>query len=441
MLSMYEIIRKKRDGHVLSDEEIRFFINGYVKNEIPDYQMAALLMAMFIRGLNEQESNAYTEAMLHSGEIIDLSDIPGIKVDKHSTGGVGDKVSIVLAPIVGAAGVPVPMISGRGLGHTGGTLDKLESIPGFRVYLNTSEFKALLKKVGVGLIGQTEKIVPADKKIYALRDVTATVESIPLICGSIMSKKIAEGIDALVLDIKTGNGAFMKEYDQARELAKQLIQIGERFGKRTIAYMTNMDQPLGEAVGNWLEIKECLDMMQGKSPDDLLEVTLTLAGAMIYLGGRADSVEDGMGLAKQILDSGAALEKFMEIVVAQNGDPHYLFHPEQYPTCKHTVEIKARQDGYLAMVDAYKVGLTAVLLGAGRAKAEDKIDPSAGIMVHKKAPQQVRKGEPIMTFYTDRGEILEEAERRLHEAITYSETPPPAPKMILEYLDKETLKL
>ncbi len=439
MLSMYEIIRKKRDGQKLSDEEIRFFIQGYVKDEIPDYQMAALLMAMFLRGLDADESNSYTEAMLHSGKVIDLSDIPGIKVDKHSTGGVGDKVSIILAPIVAAAGVPVPMISGRGLGHTGGTLDKLESIPNFRVNMTIPEFKERLQTVGACLIGQTAEIVPADKKIYALRDVTATVESIPLICGSIMSKKIAEGIDALVLDIKTGSGAFMKEYAQSKELARQLIQIGERFGKKTVAYITNMEQPLGRAVGNWLEIKECLQTMQGEGPEDLLEVTLTLAGAMIYLGGKTASFEDGYGLAKQILDSGAAMEKFLEIVVAHNGDPHFLFHPDQYPQSRFSVEVKAEQDGYLRKIDAFQVGLTGVLLGAGRSKAEDDIDPKAGIMVHKKAPQRVARGEVIMTFYTDREDVLAEAEKRLQQAIEYTQNQPPAPKMILEYLDKDRL--
>ncbi len=436
---MYEIIRKKRDGLKLSDEEIRFFIQGYVKDEIPDYQMAALLMAMFLRGLDQDESNSYTEAMLHSGEIIDLSDIPGIKVDKHSTGGVGDKVSIILAPIVAAAGVPVPMISGRGLGHTGGTLDKLESIPNFRVNMTIPEFKERLRNVGACLIGQTAEIVPADKKIYALRDVTATVESIPLICGSIMSKKIAEGIDALVLDIKTGSGAFMKEYAQSKELARQLIQIGERFGKKTVAYITNMEQPLGQAVGNWLEIKECLQTMQGQGPEDLLEVTLTLAGAMIHLGGKAPSFEDGYGLAKQILDSGAALEKFMEIVVAHNGDPHFLFHPEQYPQNRFTVQVKAQQDGYLSKIDAFEVGLTAVLLGAGRRKADDDIDPKAGIMVHKKAPQKVTRGEVIMTFYTDKEDVLPEAQKRLQKAIHYCTDQPAGQKMILEYLDKDHL--
>ncbi len=439
MLSMYEIIRKKRDGQRLSDEEIRFFIQGYVKNEIPDYQMAALLMAMFLRGLDADESNSYTEAMLHSGRVIDLSDISGIKVDKHSTGGVGDKVSIILAPIVAAAGVPVPMISGRGLGHTGGTLDKLESIPNFRVNMTVPEFKERLQKVGACLIGQTDEIVPADKKIYALRDVTATVESIPLICGSIMSKKIAEGIDALVLDIKTGSGAFMKEYDQSKELARQLIQIGERFGKKTIAYITNMNQPLGRAVGNWLEIKECLEAMQGKGPQDLLEVTLTLSGAMIYLGGKVETIEDGIGLAKQILDSGAAMEKFLEIVVSHNGDPHFLFHPDQYPKSRFEVQVKAEQDGYLAKVDAFQVGLTAVILGAGRRKAEDDIDPKAGIMVHKKAPQKVSKGDVIMTFYTDKESVLQEAQERLQQAVSYSQSEPQAEKMILEYLDKDVL--
>ena len=255
-----------------------------------------------------------------------------------------------------------------------------------------------------------------------------------------MSKKIAEGIDALVLDIKTGSGAFMKEYDQSKELARQLIQIGERFGKKTIAYITNMNQPLGEAVGNWLEIKECLDAMQGNGPQDLLEVTLTLAGAMIYLGGKVKTIDDGIGLAKQILDSGAAMEKFLEIVVAHNGDPHFLFHPDQYPKNRFEVQVKARQDGYLANVDAFQVGLTAVILGAGRRKADDDIDPKAGIMVHKKAPQKVAKGDVVMTFYTDNEAILKEAEDRLQKAITYSQTEPPAKKMILEYLDKDILK-
>ncbi len=435
MLNMYEIIRKKRDGQVLSEPEIYFVIEQYTTGNIPDYQMSALLMAMFLRGMNDDESHIYTDAMLHSGKVIDLADVPGVKVDKHSTGGVGDKVSIILAPIVAAAGVPVPMISGRGLGHTGGTLDKLESIPGFRVNLSIPEFKEILARVGACLIGQTDELVPADKKIYALRDVTATIESIPLICGSIMSKKIAEGIDALVLDIKTGNGAFMKAYDDAKELARQLIKTGERFGKKTVAYLTNMNQPLGHAVGNWLEMRECLDALQGHGPEDLMEVTLTLAGAMIHLGKMADSFEQGRSLAEELLASGAAWEKFLEIVRAQNGDPHYLFHPDKYPQARYSAEVKASRAGYLKEVNALEVGLTAVLLGAGRQKSDDRIDPKAGIMVHKKAPQKVHSGETLMTIYTDDEAVLEEARKRLEKAVTYSDQPPEAEPLIFEFLD------
>ncbi len=438
MLSMYEIIKKKRDGQALSATEIEFVVQGYTKGNIPDYQMAALLMAMFIRGMNDQESHVYTDALLHSGEVLDLSDVPGIKVDKHSTGGVGDKVSIVLAPIVAAAGVPVPMISGRGLGHTGGTLDKLESIPQFRVNLEIDEFRQILKKVGVCLIGQTETIVPADKKIYALRDVTATIESIPLITGSIMSKKIAEGINALVLDIKTGSGAFMREYDQAKELAKQLILTGERFGIKTVAYLTNMDQPLGKAVGNWLEIMECMDVLNGGGPQDLIEITLTLAGAMIFLGQKAASIEEGKNKAQEVLRSGAAREKFLEIVKAQNGDPFFLLQPESYPQPKYRQEVPATETGFVKRIDALEVGLTAVLLGAGRQKAEDQIDPKAGIVIHKKAGAAVKVGEPVMTIFTDQQNVLQPAVERLQQAVTYTASKPELEPLIFEFLDKSS---
>ncbi|MHB2153785.1 thymidine phosphorylase [Calditrichota bacterium GD2] len=438
MLSMYEIIKKKRDGYVLTAEEIEFVIKGYTSGTIPDYQMSALLMAMFIRGLNKEESHVYTEALLHSGELVDLSEIPGVKVDKHSTGGVGDKVSIVLAPIVAAAGVPVPMISGRGLGHTGGTLDKLESIPQFRVNLEIDEFKSILKSVGACLIGQTETIVPADKKIYALRDVTATIESIPLITGSIMSKKIAEGINALVLDIKTGSGAFMREYDQARELARQLILTGERFGVHTLAYLTNMDQPLGRAVGNWLEIMECMDVLNGGGPHDLIDITITLAGAMIFLGQKAPSIEEGKQKAKELLSSGAAREKFLEIVKAQNGDAYFLLQPETYPQPKYSQDVLADQDGFVKRIDALEVGLTAVSLGAGRQKSDDQIDPKAGIVIHKKAGEEVQKGQPVMTVFTDRKAVLESAVRRLQQAVTYQATKPEPEPLIFEFLDKDS---
>ena len=438
MLSMYEIIRKKRDGFDLTAEEIEFVVQGYTKGTIPDYQMSALLMAIFLRGMNEAESHVYTDALLHSGEVIDLSEIAGIKVDKHSTGGVGDKVSIALAPIVAAAGVPVPMISGRGLGHTGGTLDKLESIPQFRVNLEIDEFKSILKQVGACLIGQTQTVVPADKKIYALRDVTATIESIPLITGSIMSKKIAEGINALVLDIKTGSGAFMRNYDQAKELARQLINTGERFGIKTLAYLTNMDQPLGRAVGNWLEIMECMDVLNGKGPRDLIEITVTLAGTMIFLGQKSESIEQGKSLARELLASGAAREKFLEIVKAQNGDPYFLLQPESYPKPKYAQEVVAEQDGFIKRIDALEVGLTAVMLGAGRQKAEDQIDPKAGILIHKKAGEAVKKGQPIMTIFTDLKNALQPAGERLQKAVSYAEEAVRGEPLIFEFLDKNS---
>lgn len=438
MLNMYEIIKKKRDAQALTAEEIEFAVNGYTTGRVPDYQMSALLMAMFIRGLNEEESHVYTEALLNSGERIDLSAIPGIKVDKHSTGGVGDKVSIVLAPLVAAAGVPVPMISGRGLGHTGGTLDKLESIPQFRVNLEIDEFKIIIKKVGACLIGQTQTIVPADKKIYALRDVTATIESIPLITGSIMSKKIAEGINALVLDIKTGSGAFMREYDRARELARQLIQTGERFGIKTVAYLTNMDQPLGQTVGNWLEVMECMDVLNGAGPQDLIDITVTLAGAMIFLGKKAETIEQGKQLARELLQSGAAREKFIEIVKAQNGDPYFLLQPDSYPQAKYQAKVLAEKDGYIQRIDALETGLSAVMLGAGRQKAEDQIDPKAGIVIYKKAGQQVKKDEPIMTVYSDKESVIKPTVQRLQKAVSYADEKPRAEPLIFEFLDKDS---
>ena len=311
-MTVYELISKKRDGLELTDEEIAFIIDGFTKGNLPDYQMASFLMATYFQSMNDRETMSLTRSMLESGETVDLSEIPGIKVDKHSTGGVGDKVSIVLAPIVAAAGVPVPMISGRGLGHTGGTLDKLESIPGFRVDYSIAEYKEKIAKIGVCLIGQTPTLVPADKKMYALRDVTATIQAIPLITGSIMSKKLAEGIDALVLDVKTGKGAFMQSYENSVKLSKKLIAVGEQFGKPTIAYITNMNQPLGNKIGNWLEIEECIDALHGKGPADLMEITHQLGGTMIYLGGKTDSIEQGVTVSKEMIESGKAFDKFLQ---------------------------------------------------------------------------------------------------------------------------------
>lgn len=438
-MTAYEIISKKRDGHPLSSEEIGFFIKCYTLGGIPDYQMSALLMAIYLKGMDEEESRALMESYLHSGQTINLDHIPGIKVDKHSTGGVGDKVSIILAPIVAAAGVTVPMISGRGLGHSGGTLDKLESIPGFMVDYNIDEFKKILEQTGVCLIGQTAELAPADKKIYALRDVTATVQSIPLIGASIMSKKIAEGIDALVLDVKTGVGAFMTEYDQAVRLAKSLIHIGEDAGKKTIAFITDMNNPLGYTVGNWLEIEECIECLQGKGPEDLMEVTHQLAGGMIYLGRKTGSVDSGIELSKKLVNDGRAWKKFLEIVKTQKGDTELLLNPEKYPRSEFQVEYISPQNGWIESINAFEVGTTAVHLGAGRLKSDDRIDYKAGIRFHKKAGQKVEKGTPIFTIYTDKKELVQDSVKVLAHVIIIKPDPVSPPKMILDYIDKSNL--
>lgn len=438
-MNAYEIISKKRDGLSLSSEEIQFFINKYTVGEIPDYQMSSLLMAIYLNGMDKVESQALMESYLYSGEIINLDHIPGLKVDKHSTGGVGDKVSIILAPIVAAAGVYVPMISGRGLGHSGGTLDKLESIPGFKVDFTIEEFKSILQKTGMCLIGQTAELAPADKKIYALRDVTATVQSIPLICASIMSKKIAEGIDALVLDVKTGAGAFMTDYDNAVELAKSLIRLGENFDKKTIAYITNMDQPLGKTIGNWIEIKECIDCLQDRGSEDLMEVTYQLSGAMIYLGGKSDSVDAGIEISKSLIKNGKAWEKFIEIVNSQNGDPDFIKNPNIYPQSDLSIDFKAPKSGWIESVNALEFGVVAVNLGAGRFKSDDKIDFKAGIRLYHKVGEKVEEDVPLFTIYTDKNEIIDESLKRLAKAISISPEPVSPPKLILDYFDKSNL--
>ncbi|MEJ2543883.1 MAG: thymidine phosphorylase [Calditrichaceae bacterium] len=438
-MTTYELISKKRDGHDLTDDEISYIIDSFTKGNLPDYQMSAFLMATFFRGMNDQETMSLTRSMLESGETVDLTEIPGIKVDKHSTGGVGDKVSIVLAPIVAAAGVPVPMISGRGLGHTGGTLDKLESIPGFRVDYSIKEYKEKIAKIGVCLIGQTPTLVPADKKMYALRDVTATIQAIPLITGSIMSKKLAEGIDALVLDVKTGKGAFMSAYDKSVELAKKLIAVGEQFGKPTIAYITNMDEPLGNKIGNWLEIEECIDALHGNGPEDLMDVSHQLSGTMIYLGGKADSIEQGVSISNEMIESGKAYEKFLEIVKEQNGNSSYIQSPDKYKKAKYISEIKADQSGNIQSMDALEIGLTSVSLGAGRQKSDDIIEPETGIILHKKIGDKVTSGESIFTIHTNKPNISEQAKNRLLRAIGISDKPVKKEPLILEKLDKNSL--
>ncbi|MCI0706751.1 MAG: thymidine phosphorylase, partial [Ignavibacteriae bacterium] len=399
-MNVVELIRKKREGLALTEEEMLFLISGYVEGRVPDYQMSAFLMAVYYKGMSDEETATFTELMMRSGEVVDLSEIPGVKVDKHSTGGVGDKVSLILAPIVAACGVPVPMISGRGLGHTGGTLDKLESIPGFKTNLSIEEYKRVIKAAGLVMIGQTKEIAPADKKIYALRDVTATVECIPLISASIMSKKLAEGIDALVLDVKTGSGAFMREYDKALSLAKTLVSIGTVSGKETVAFITEMSQPLGSTIGNWLEVVESVECLRGARgtndlSSDLMEVTHLLSGAMLMLGKKSRTLEEGITQSKESIASGAAYRKFLKLVKIQGGDTHPLEHLERYPLSKHTIEVKAPDSGYIATIDSLELGMTAIALGAGRQTIDDIIDHKAGIILKKKVGDRVEPGDAL----------------------------------------------
>ena len=427
-MTPYELIKSKRDGHALPPEQIRAFILSYARGEVPDYQVAALLMAVFFRGLDESELGAWTRAMLDSGEVLDLSDIPGVKVDKHSTGGVGDKVSLSLAPLAAACGVPVPMISGRGLGHTGGTLDKLEAIPGFRVDLGVAEFRRLVREVGACLIGQTATLAPADKKLYALRDVTGTVDCLPLIASSIMSKKLAEGIDALVLDVKTGSGAFMKDIDQARRLARTLIRIGEEMGRKVVALITDMDQPLGRAVGNALEVIEAVEMLRGNAPTDYAEVTLALTAETLLLGGRAADEAEAKGKLQRAIESGAALAKLEEIVRAQGGDARAIHDYARLPRAREVGEVLAQDSGFVTSVDCEAIGLAAVALGAGRERVDSAISPGVGFLLEKKVGDPVRSGEVLVRVHYDDRARFEDARRRLLAAWRIGpEKPSPRP--------------
>ena len=436
-LNIVSLIRKKRNKGVLTQDEIKTLIDAYARDQVPDYQMSAMLMAIYLNGLDDEESSALTSAMLYSGEVLDLSSIPGLKVDKHSTGGVGDKISLLLAPVVAACGVPVPMISGRGLGHTGGTLDKLESITGFNVNLDLNRYREVLARHNLVLIGQTEEIAPADKRLYALRDVTATVESIPLIAGSIMSKKLAEGIDALVLDVKYGSGAFMREKSDAIVLAQKLVKIGESFGKRTLAFLTNMEQPLGNKIGNWLEVEESIDGLLGKGPDDIMELTYALSGAMIYLGGRAASISEGIKLAQESVINGEAFKKFRDIVNEQGGDTSLIDHPEKYAKPKIVHEVKAQEDGYVFSIDAYSVGMAALEIGAGRRSKEDRIDPVAGIILQKKLGDRVKKGETLALLHTNNSTYLNTAETLFQKAVVIAGEIPQIDPLLNCRIDKD----
>lgn len=419
-MNTVELIRKKRNGLPLSQSEIQFLIDSYLKKKIPDYQFSAFLMAVYFKGMTEEEKFALVNAMISSGIIVNLKNIKGIKVDKHSTGGVGDKTSLIIAPIAAAAGVKVPMISGRGLGHSGGTLDKLESIPGFRTDLTLSEYKSVLKKCGAVLIGQTKEIAPADKLIYALRDVTATIESIPLITGSIMSKKIAEGIDGLVLDVKTGSGAFMSNEKDALKLADSLIRTAKSFDKKVIAFITDMNQPLGNYIGNWFEIYESIKVLQGENVENLLELSLNLAGAMLYLGDKAGTIEEGKEISLESLKNGKAFEKFVEIVKLQNGNVKYLNNPEQYPKSRFSEKILSPKTGYLSSINNYEIGMAALELGAGRKTKDDKIDPKAGIIFYPKIGNQISQGDVIAEVFSDHKTKIEIALNKILDSLTFS---------------------
>ncbi len=425
-----DLIRKKRDGGALSAAEIKYLVEGCTDGSIPDYQLAAWLMAVVLRGMTREETAALTHAMLHSGEVLDLSFLPAKKVDKHSTGGVGDKTSLVLAPLVAAGGLFVPMISGRGLGHTGGTLDKLESIPGFRVGLAVPEFHRVLKACGCSMIGQTEKVAPADRKLYALRDVTGTVESPYLICASIMSKKLAEGTDALVLDVKTGSGAFMKKEEDAVFLAELMVETGERMGKEMVALITDMNQPLGRMVGNALEVQECIEVLHGGGPADLRELCLDLAAWMLYLGGASKTVSQGKQLSEQLIASGKAFERFRQMVELQGGDISAIDDPTRLPGTDHRVDVPSLQSGYVTAILCEQVGTACVILGGGRERKEDSVDPAVGIVVHKKTGDKVSAGEPLCTIHCHSDAQAARAKTLLEESYQIA-TAPPAHKQSL----------
>lgn len=429
-----EIIKKKRNKKPLTKQEIKFFIEGFLSGKITDYQMSALLMAVHINGMTDQETYDLTEIMLHSGKVVDLSGIGKVKVDKHSTGGVGDKTSLILAPLVASCGVAVPMISGRALGHTGGTLDKLESIPGFNVNLSVDEYRKILEKISVVLIGQNDDFAPADKKIYSLRDVTATVDNIPLITASIMSKKLAEGTDAIVFDIKLGCGANLQDNRESRELSEHLLAVSEKFGKKAIAVFTDMEEPLGCKIGNWLEVEECLEVMNGKEIYDLNKVNNILSGAMIYLGGKAKSIGEGEKIAEKKLRDGSVYEKFLEIVKVQKGDADYVKDWKNYKRAKYSRKIFSGCDGYVCKMNAFSFGLASIELGCGRKKADDKIDNLAGIILNKKCGDEISKGEEIYELWAEDENRISEAEKILQEAVVIGDSKPEDRKLILDII-------
>jgi pyrimidine-nucleoside phosphorylase len=427
-----DLIQRKRDGGELAPEEIEFLIEGYTRGEIPDYQMSAFLMAVYYKGMSDPEIGRLTECMLRSGDSVDLSSVPGLKVDKHSTGGVGDKTSFIVAPLAAAAGVVVPMMSGRALGHTGGTLDKLESIPGFRTDLSPADFAKQLKELGLAFIGQSDQLAPADRKLYSLRDVTGTVESIPLIASSIMSKKLAEGIDALILDVKVGNGAFMKKQVDARRLAQAMVAIGRRVDKKVRALITNMDQPLGYAIGNALEIMEASQTLQNSGPEDLTKLSIELAAHMIQIGKKAGTVEEARRIAEGLLVDGSAYRKFKQVVAAQGGNAQALDKFELLPNATGMREITSPRAGYVSSIDAGDIGIASNMIGAGRDKKEDSIDPAVGIILEVKVGEKVDAGSVLCRLYYTKEERVEEAAEMVEDAFRISGQRPDERNLILE---------
>ncbi|EGQ4341973.1 pyrimidine-nucleoside phosphorylase [Staphylococcus pseudintermedius] len=419
-MRMVDIIAKKRDGHALTKEEIEFVVNGYTNDDIPDYQMSSLAMAIFFQDMTDEERAYLTMAMVESGDQIDLSNIEGIKVDKHSTGGVGDTTTLVLAPLVAALDVPVAKMSGRGLGHTGGTIDKLESVEGFHVEISEEAFVKLVNEDKVAVIGQTGNLTPADKKIYALRDVTATVNSIPLIASSIMSKKIAAGADAIVLDVKTGNGAFMKTVDDAEKLAHAMVKIGNQVGRQTMAIISDMSQPLGRAIGNALELQEAIDTLKGEGPEDLTELVLTLGSQMVVLAQKAKDLDEARGMLQEVIDNGKALEKFKTFLSNQGGDASVVDEPSKLPTAQYQFELPAKRSGVVSEMIANEIGIASMMLGAGRQTKEDVIDLAVGLVLNKKVGDRVEEGESLLTIYAN-SEDVEQVKQKLYDNITISD--------------------